>query len=366
MTNVELDHHTEFASLAELEDGVRGVDGARAARSCATRRAFEGELAVPGELNRRNAGTALAALELAGVARRRGRAGARALHRHGPPLRGLRGGRRDDRRRLRPSSERARRHDRGRARGVSRRGGCASSSSRTSTRARGISPRELGAALAAADDVAVTDVYPAREAPVDGVTGKLVVDALSDRGRARGVDADRRGRASRTSARRAEPGDVLLDDRRRRRRPRAGAAPRAARARGTAAAARARHQPRRPSCSRSVASVGARGDRQRAGEHRRSIAVEHVVVADRDGRVRDRVGVLAAVGRVLRERRDQRARSSRGRARPARAAAQDARVRREAHRRRRARSRTRRTAASASLDVARAGRRRAATCRVNG
>src|SRR4029077_18355401 len=34
--------------------------------------------------------------------------------------------------------------------------------------------RELATALAAADDVAVTDVYPAREAPVAGVSGKLV------------------------------------------------------------------------------------------------------------------------------------------------------------------------------------------------
>ena len=42
------------------------------------------------------------------------------------------------------------------------------------------SARELGAALAAADVVAVADVYPAREAPVAGVTGKLVVDALCD------------------------------------------------------------------------------------------------------------------------------------------------------------------------------------------
>jgi len=43
--------------------------------------------------------------------------------------------------------------------------------------------RELGAALAAADDVTVTDVYPAREQPIVGVSGKLVVDALSDLGK---------------------------------------------------------------------------------------------------------------------------------------------------------------------------------------
>jgi UDP-N-acetylmuramate--alanine ligase len=40
---------------------------------------------------------------------------------------------------------------------------------------------ELAAALAAADVVVVTDVYPAREEPVEGVTGKLVVDALAEK-----------------------------------------------------------------------------------------------------------------------------------------------------------------------------------------
>ena len=47
----------------------------------------------------------------------------------------------------------------------------------------------------AADDVVVTDIYAAREQPVAGVTGKLVVDALSDRGRLarRGCRASRGG-----------------------------------------------------------------------------------------------------------------------------------------------------------------------------
>jgi UDP-N-acetylmuramate--alanine ligase len=40
--------------------------------------------------------------------------------------------------------------------------------------------RELAAALASADVVAVADVYPAREEPVEDVTGKLVVDALTE------------------------------------------------------------------------------------------------------------------------------------------------------------------------------------------
>lgn len=40
---------------------------------------------------------------------------------------------------------------------------------------------EFGRALALADEVVVCDVYPAREQPVDGVSGKLIVDALSER-----------------------------------------------------------------------------------------------------------------------------------------------------------------------------------------
>jgi UDP-N-acetylmuramate--alanine ligase len=40
--------------------------------------------------------------------------------------------------------------------------------------------QEFGAALAGADAVAVTDVYRAREEPIEGVTGKLVVDAVAD------------------------------------------------------------------------------------------------------------------------------------------------------------------------------------------
>ena len=40
--------------------------------------------------------------------------------------------------------------------------------------------RELAGALARADIVAVTDVYAAREEPLPGVSGKLVVDALTE------------------------------------------------------------------------------------------------------------------------------------------------------------------------------------------
>jgi UDP-N-acetylmuramate--alanine ligase len=178
VTNVDLDHHSTFASRAEVEElferwlaevpqVVRGDDLAP----------YEGVLAVPGLHNRRNAAAALAALELAdvgraeaegtlaefaGVARRlerKGEAGGVEVfddYAHNPAkvaaaLEALRDGRR-----LvvlfQPHLFSRTRH----------------------------SARELADALAAADAVAVTDVYPAREEPVAGVTGKLVVDALAE------------------------------------------------------------------------------------------------------------------------------------------------------------------------------------------
>ena len=38
---------------------------------------------------------------------------------------------------------------------------------------------EFAVALAAADAVCVTDIYPAREEPLPGVTGRLIVDELA-------------------------------------------------------------------------------------------------------------------------------------------------------------------------------------------
>jgi UDP-N-acetylmuramate--alanine ligase len=207
VTNVELDHHSEFASLAELEDEFdRWTAGARAVVRDAP--AYEGELALPGAHNRQNAGAALAALELAGVG------GAEAL----PAL--------------------ARFTGTGRRFEVSEAGGV------TIVDDYGHHPTELAAmiaavgelyperrlrvlfqphlysrtrhlaseladALAAADEVVVTDVYSAREQPLDGVTGKLVVDGLSDRGRvAAWMPTVEDGVAY--LARRVEPGDVVL------------------------------------------------------------------------------------------------------------------------------------------------------------
>jgi UDP-N-acetylmuramate--alanine ligase len=41
--------------------------------------------------------------------------------------------------------------------------------------------RRFGEALAAADEAVVTEIYPAREQPVPGITAKLVVDAVAER-----------------------------------------------------------------------------------------------------------------------------------------------------------------------------------------
>jgi len=73
------------------------------------------------------------------------------------------------------------------------------------------SAHELADALAGADIVAVADVYPARESPVPGVTGKLVVDALSDArpGLAPGWTPELEAGA-RFLAHRARAGDVVV------------------------------------------------------------------------------------------------------------------------------------------------------------
>ncbi len=180
VTNIELDHHTEYGSLGDLE---RAFENWLATAGTVVRDAppYDGELALPGELNRLNAGSALAALESAGVTR------AEAA----PALARFTGtGRRFDV------------HETGGFTVVDDYGHHPTEVARTLAAVRerypGAAVRvlfqphlysrtrhlagELAEALATADDVTVTDVYPAREQPIPGVTGKLVVDALSDRG----------------------------------------------------------------------------------------------------------------------------------------------------------------------------------------
>ena len=207
ITNVELDHHTEFRSLAELEAEFEAW-AERAAHVVRDAPPFEGALALPGDHNRLNAGNALAALELAGVARK---AAAAAV---------------------------ARFEGTGRRFEVSEAGGVTvvddyahhpSEIEATIAAARERFPgsrvralfqphlysrtlhlaRELGAALAGADDIVVTDVYPAREQPIPGVSGKLVVDALADLGRVPAWMPSVESAVDYLSER-TRPGDVVL------------------------------------------------------------------------------------------------------------------------------------------------------------
>jgi len=207
VTNVELDHHSEFGSVAELENEFADWL-AQIPHVVRDAPPFDGELAMPGAHNRSNAGAALVALELVGVSRSEAT----------PVL--------------------------ARFTGTGRRFEVHESGSRTVVDDYGHHPTEVAAAIAAvrerfpgrrvrvlfqphlysrtrhlaaefaealadADDVTVTDIYAAREAPVRGVTGKLIVDALSDRGVLAGWTPSVEQGVARLD-RRARKDDVLL------------------------------------------------------------------------------------------------------------------------------------------------------------
>src|SRR4249919_2183056 len=212
VTNVELDHHATFASEEEVRQLFdRWLTEAKAQVRGDELEPVTFELGIPGEHNRRNAAVAVAALELAEVPRADAE---RVL----PEFRGA--GRRLERR--------------GEAGGVEvfdDYGHHPSEIAATLSAARStvnggrvlvvFQPHlysrtrhlagELAAALAAADAVAVTGIYAAREDPVAGVSGKLVVDALA---------AQRPGMpvawtpsledAVRFLSRRARPGELVL------------------------------------------------------------------------------------------------------------------------------------------------------------
>ncbi len=177
LLNVDLDHHTTFGSRAEVEEffeeWLRGVPHVVRADELAPV-AFE--LAVPGEHNRKNAAAALAALELAGVARAdaerviveftgagrrletKGEAGGVTVldsYAHHP---------------AELAADLAAMRERGRVLALFQ----PHLYSRTQHLARGFADT-----LATADAVCVTGIYPAREAPLPGVSGRLIVDELS-------------------------------------------------------------------------------------------------------------------------------------------------------------------------------------------
>jgi UDP-N-acetylmuramate--alanine ligase len=211
VTNVDLDHHATFGSRAEVAALLEGW----LARAPQAVRGWELEparvdLAVPGEHNRRNAATALAALELAGVSRVEAEpvlakfAGAgRRLERRGE----ARGVAVVDTYAHHPAEISA---DLQAAREVSDGRVLVLFQPHLYSRTRHLA-HEFGRALAAADAVAVADVYAAREERVEGVTGKLVVDAVAE-ARPGSVLAWMPDAAdgARWLARRARPGDAIL------------------------------------------------------------------------------------------------------------------------------------------------------------
>jgi UDP-N-acetylmuramate--alanine ligase len=69
--------------------------------------------------------------------------------------------------------------------------------------------REFGASLAVADGVFLTEIYPAREQPIDGVTSGLVADALHAEGREVAWRGDRSSLAA-ALARAVRDGDVVV------------------------------------------------------------------------------------------------------------------------------------------------------------
>ena len=208
VTNVELDHHTTFGSEAEVAEMFDDWLG----RVPQAVRGWElepvsFELAIPGEHNRRNAAVALAALELAGVARAdaepvlarftgAGRRFQLVGERNGVSV--------VDDYAHHPSEIEAT---------------VAAARERTDghvlvlfqphlySRTRHLA-HELGAALSQADGACVTEIYRAREQPVDGVSGKLVVDALRPCLRAGWAPTVEQG--ADVVAAWARPGDLVL------------------------------------------------------------------------------------------------------------------------------------------------------------
>jgi UDP-N-acetylmuramate--alanine ligase len=226
VTNVELDHHTEWSSRLELEDAFRRfLAGAPQAvlppellglrdGEAATFAEWEGpELAVPGEHNRRNAAAALEAAVLAGADRSQAAAALATFRGAGRRFEEL--GRTasgalvvDDY--AHHPTEVAATIAAARERGFDR--VVAIFQPHLYSRTQHLA-REFGAALAAADLPAVLEVYPARERAEDfpGVSGRLIAEAAADAGGGRPIlwlpDFDS---AERALAPLLRDGDLLL------------------------------------------------------------------------------------------------------------------------------------------------------------
>ncbi len=182
VTNVEMDHHSRWGSVAELRAAFERF-AAKAAAVAEPDDALEPALAVPGRHNVLNARAAIAAAQLAGFdpdAAAAALADFPGVHRR-LELKGSRDGARiyDDYAHH-PTEVRA-------ALSALREIGperlIAAFQPHLYSRTRAFA-EQFGAALALADEVAVLDVYPAREQPVGelaGVSGFDVARAAADR-----------------------------------------------------------------------------------------------------------------------------------------------------------------------------------------
>ncbi|HEX3454645.1 MAG TPA: Mur ligase domain-containing protein [Gaiellaceae bacterium] len=181
LTNVDFDHHVAFGSLAEVREFFEGwLAGAEQVVRGDELEPLDVELGVPGEHNRANAAAAVAALELAGVSR-------------ADSLRVIGG--------YRGAGHRFELHGtEGDVEVISDYGHHPAEVAVTISTAHELAgagrvlvvfrplrysrtrhlARELAAALARADVVAVADVNGSSESRLDGVSGKLVVDELTE------------------------------------------------------------------------------------------------------------------------------------------------------------------------------------------
>jgi UDP-N-acetylmuramate--alanine ligase len=208
VTNVELDHHAAYGSTAELAEAIDTwlADVPEVVRGWEVA-GIDFALAVPGEHNRANAASALEALLRIGVEREDAVA---ALARfEGADRRfqlvGERGGVAviDDYghnpTELRAALETARARTAGRL--------VALYVPHVVERTRHLH-RELGEALGLADVAIVTDFVGRRDAPRDGVTGRLVLDAVPDP--TRRVWAPTLDDGASLALRLVRPGDVVV------------------------------------------------------------------------------------------------------------------------------------------------------------
>ena len=181
VTNVELDHHTTFGSDAELEEAFeQWTSGIETVIRGEELEPVDFKLALPGEHNRLNAAAALAALEAVDVPRADAE----------PVLAEFTGAHR--RFELHAEVDGIRLYD--------DYGHHPAEIASTPATARELAnggrvvvlfqphlysrtlhlKDELAAALARADIACVSEIYPAREEPIPEVSGKLVVDRLSE------------------------------------------------------------------------------------------------------------------------------------------------------------------------------------------